>query len=193
VLSYLVSNTVRLLTGRLKRYGRVAVNFGTPLSLRAWLKTAPPDVLSLPKDARLPELERLAREMLTRIGAIIPVTPVPLAAAALLSFGQTVVQKDALLERMDQLRDRLKDVNGKVVRGGARIADIWDRAWRMLRMRRLVVADGDTLVVLPRGRPLLEYYANSIAHLIPIRGPRMPFHKAHEIDTTLPRLQLPPR
>ena len=188
VLSYLVSNTVRLLTGRLKRYGRVAVNFGTPLSLRAWLKTAPRDVLSLPREARLPELERLAREMLARIGAIIPVTPVPLAAAALLSFGQTVVQKDALLERMDQLRDRLKDVNGKVIRGGARIAEVWDRAWRMLRMRRLVIADGDTLVVLPRGRPLLEYYANSIAHLIPIRGPRMPFHKTHELDPTLPRL-----
>ncbi|HEY3219630.1 MAG TPA: 1-acyl-sn-glycerol-3-phosphate acyltransferase [Gemmatimonadales bacterium] len=188
VVSYLVSNTVRLFTGRLKRYGRVAVNFGTPLSLRAWLKTAPPNVLSLPKEARLAELERLAREMLARIGAIIPVTPVPLAAAALLSFGQTVVQKDALLERMDQLRDRLKDVNGKVVRGGSRIAEVWDRAWRMLRMRRLVVADGDTLVVLPRGRPLLEYYANSIAHLIPIRGPRVPFHKAHEVDANLPRL-----
>jgi glycerol-3-phosphate O-acyltransferase len=188
VLSYLVSNTARLLTGRLKRYGRVAVNFGTPQSLRAWLTTAPQDVLSLPKEARLPELERLAREMLTRIGAIVPVTPVPLAAAALLSFGQTVVQKDALLERMDQLRDRLTDVNGKVVRGGARIAEVWDRAWRMLRMRRLVVADGDTLVVLPRGRPLLEFYANSIAHLIPIRGPRLPFHKAHEVDTNLPRL-----
>jgi glycerol-3-phosphate O-acyltransferase len=188
VLSYLASNTVRLLTGRLKRYGRVAVNFGTPLSLRAWLRTAPPDVLSQPKAERLPALEGLAREMLTRIGAILPVTPVPLAAAALLSFGQTVVTKDALLERMDQLRDRLKEVNGKVVRGGARIADVWDRAWRMLRMRRLVVADGDTLVVLPRGRPLLEYYANSIAHLIPIRGPRLPFHKAHELDHNLPRL-----
>ncbi len=187
VVSYLISNTVRLLTGRLKRYGRVAVNFGTPQSLRAWLKTAPQDILTRPKEERLPELDRLAREMLTRIGAIIPVTPVPLAAAALLSFGQTVITKDALLERMDQLRDRLKDVNGKVVRGGARIAEVWDRAWRMLRMRRLVVADGDTLVVLPRGRPLLEFYANSIAHLVPIRGPRPLFHKAHEIETDLPK------
>jgi len=188
VLSYLVSNTIRLLTGRLKRYGRVAVNFGTPQSLRAWLKTAPSHVLSFRKEARLPELERLAREMLARIGAIIPVTPVPLAAAALLSFGQSVVQKDALLERMDQLRDRLKDVNGKVVRGGARIAEVWDRAWRMLKMRRLVVRDGESLVILPKGRPLLEYYANSIAHLIPIRGPRPAFHKAHEIETDLPKL-----
>ncbi len=188
VTSYLVSNTVRLFTGRLKRYGRVAVNFGTPLSLRAWLATAPANVLTLPKEQRLPQLERLAREMLTRIGAIIPVTPVSLAAAALLSFGQTVITKDALLERMDQLRDRLREVNGKVVRGGARIAEVWDRAWRMLRMRRLVVVDGESLVILPRGRPLLEYYANSIAHLVPIRGPRLPFHKAHESDPSLPRL-----
>jgi glycerol-3-phosphate O-acyltransferase len=188
VLSYLASNTVRLLSGRLKRYGRVAVNFGTPLSLRDWLRTAPKDVLSLPKEQRLPELERLARELLTRIGAILPVTPVPLAAAALLSFGQTAVRKDALLERMDQLRDRLSEVNGKVVRGGTRIAEVWDRAWRMLRMRRLVVADGETLVVLPKGRPLLEYYANSIAHLVPIRAPRLPFHKSHETDPNLPRL-----
>jgi glycerol-3-phosphate O-acyltransferase len=189
VLSYLGSNTLRLLTGRLQRYGRAAVNFGTPLSLRAWLRTAPEGVLAWPKERRLPELEKLAQEMVTRIGAILPVTPVPLAAAALLSFDQTVIPRSAVLERMDELRDRLHEVNGKVVRGGARIGDIWDRAWRMLRMRRLVVADGDSLVVLPRGRPLLEYYANAIAHLVPIRGPRRPFHKAHEVESDLPKLK----
>ena len=191
VLSYLTHNTARLLTGRLKRYGRAAVNFGTPLSLRRWFETAPPGVLRWPKETRLPELEKLAQEMMSRIGAIIPVTPVPLAAAALLSFEQTVIPKAALLERMDELRDRLLEVNGKVVRGGARILDIWDRAWRMLRMRRLVVADGESLIVLPRGRPLLEYYANSIAHLLPIRGPRVPFHKTHEWETELPKLKTP--
>ena len=189
VASYLASNTARLLTGRLQRYGRAAVNFGTPLSLRAWLRTAPDGVLAWPKERRLPELEILAREMMTRIGAILPVTPVPLAAAALLSFDQTVIPRTAVLERMDELRDRLHEVNGKVVRGGARIGDIWDRAWRMLRMRRLVVAEGDSLVVLPRGRPLLEYYANAIAHLVPIRGPRRPFHKAHEVESDLPKLK----
>jgi len=190
VTSYLSSNGLRLLTGRLKRYGRAAVNFGTPLSLRKWLASRP-GVLELPKERRLPELEGLAAELMQRIGAIIPVTPVPLAAAALLSFGQIVIPKSAVLDRMDQLRDRLRDVNAKVVRGGSRIRDVWDRAWRMLRMRRLVVADGDSLIVLPRGRPLLEFYANSIAHLVPIRSPRLPFHKTHDTDPTLPALRRP--
>jgi glycerol-3-phosphate O-acyltransferase len=191
VSHYITRNVGRLLTGRLKRYGRVAVNFGTPRSVRDWLATAPAGVLDWPKEQRLPALEHLGREMMDRIGAIVPVTPVPLAACALLSFGQTAVSRAALLERMDELRDRLRDVNAKVVRGGAGIADIWDRAWRMLRLRRLVVEDGESLVVLPRGRPLLEYYANSIAHLLPIRGPRVPFHKTHELETDLPHLRRP--
>jgi glycerol-3-phosphate O-acyltransferase len=189
VCSYVAGNTARLLTGRLQRYGRVAVNFGTPLSLRSWLASAPEGLLQWPRERRLPALQGLASEMLERIGAIIPVTPVPLAAAALLSFHQTVVTREALLERMDVLRDRLREVNGKVVRGGARVEDIWDRAWRMLRLRRLVVQEGESLVILPRGRPLLEYYANSIAHLVTIRAPRMPFHKEHDRETDLPRLR----
>src|SRR2546426_1365337 len=41
VMTYLGSNAVRLGTGRLKRYGRAAVNFGTPISLREWLASAP--------------------------------------------------------------------------------------------------------------------------------------------------------
>ena len=191
VSSYVIRNLGRMLTGRLKRYGRAAVNFGTPRSVRDWLATAPTGVLDWPKESRLPELDRLAREMMERIGAIVPVTPVPLAAAALLSFGQTAVSRPTLLERMDELRDRLRDVNAKVVRGGAGIQDIWDRAWRMLKLRRLVVEDGDSLVVLPGGRPLLQYYANSIAHLLPIRGPRVPFHKVHELETDLPQLRRP--
>ncbi|HTR20823.1 MAG TPA: 1-acyl-sn-glycerol-3-phosphate acyltransferase [Gemmatimonadales bacterium] len=189
VLHYLAFNVGRLFTGRLRRYGRAAVNFGTPMSLRAWLASAPAGVLEWPKERRLPQMEQLAAELMRRIGAILPVTPVPLAAAALLSFEQTVIPRDALLERMDELRDRLLEVNGKVVRGGARTPEIWDRAWRMLKMRRLVVAEGTQFVVLPRGRPLLEFYANSIAHLLPIRGPRLPFHKEHDRATDLPKLK----
>jgi glycerol-3-phosphate O-acyltransferase len=188
VASYLLGNTVRLLTGRLKRYGRVALTFGTPVSLRTWLAAAPQGVLGWPKERRLPVLEGLARQMLARIGAIIPVTPVPLAAAALLSFEQSVVPRAAVLERMDALRDGLLAVNAKVVRGGLRIDEVWDRAWRTFRLRRLVVAEGESLVILPRGRPLLEYYANSIAHLLPVAA-AAPFHKEHERDTELPHLR----
>jgi hypothetical protein len=42
----------------------------------------------------------------------------------------------------------------------------FDRAWRMLRMRRMLALSGNGYAVLPRSRPLVSYYANSIAHLL---------------------------
>jgi len=49
-------------------------------------------------------------------------------------------------------------------------AESFDRAWRMLQMRRIVARMDDGYLVLPRGRPLVSYYANSITHLL---GPFM--------------------
>jgi hypothetical protein len=36
----------------------------------------------------------------------------------------------------------------------------------MLRMRRVLVPEGGGYVVLPHGRELVSYYANSVAHLL---------------------------
>lgn len=187
VLHYLGWNTARFFTGRIKRYGRVAIAFGEPISVRGWLEGQPRGILSLPKAERLPHVERLATLALERIGQVIPVTPVPLAAAALLSFGQSVVTRARVLERMDEFRDELDEFNAKVVRRELPITEVWDRAWRMLAMRRLVVSEGDNLVILPGERPLLEYYANSIRHLLPAHA-GVQWSPAGERDPTLPRL-----
>ncbi len=187
VAHYVTWNTARLFTGRIKRYGRVAIAFGTPISVREWLRDQPPGILALPKAERLPHVERLAKAALERIGQVIPVTPVPLAAAALLSFGASVVPRNRLLERMDELRDRLGEFSAKVVRQELPITEVWERAWRMLAMRRLVLSEGENLVILPGERPLLEYYANSIRHLLPVELTAN-FSPADEADPTLPRL-----
>jgi len=92
-----------------------------------------------------------------------------------------------VLERMDELRDQLSEGDAKLVRGELPLVEVWDRAWRMLSMRHLVVAQGVDLVILPRERPLLEYYANSIRHLLPERT-TVAWSPAAEPDTTLPRL-----
>jgi hypothetical protein len=57
----------------------------------------------------------------------------------------------------------------------------------MFAMRRLVVAQGDDLVIMPGERPLLEYYANSIRHLLPAEL-TVSWSPADERDPTLPRL-----
>jgi glycerol-3-phosphate O-acyltransferase len=188
VAHYVVANTLRFFTGRLKRYGRVAINFGTPLSLRQWSGEVP-GVLQLPREQRRSELRGLADRVMKRIAAIMPVTPVPLVSAALLSFGETVVQHRDLRERIASYRDHLIVTGAKLVRAERDADAILERAWRMFRMRRLVIREGDSYVVLPGQRPLLEYYANSIGHLLPAQPARRSMHPAHDADRELPRLE----
>ena len=53
---------------------------------------------------------------MARIGALVPVTPVPLACAAIQSFDRDFIPRAALLERMAEMRDALVELNGRVVR-----------------------------------------------------------------------------
>jgi hypothetical protein len=52
-----------------------------------------------------------------------------------------------------------------VIRHEFDVAETFDRAYRMLRMRRIVARQGTGYLVLPKGRALIHYYANSIRHL----------------------------
>jgi len=88
---------------------------------------------------------------------------------------------------MDELRGMLLRANAVFGDAEATTAQLWERAWRILEMRRLVIREGGTLVILPRQRPLLEYYANSIGHLLP-EAQRITMTPAAESDPTLPRL-----
>ncbi len=166
---FLLWNVGRLFARRWKRYGRAAVTIGTPMPVRAWLDelaASDIDLFALPREARLPHVQRYCDTVLARIGAIIPVTPVPLACAALQSFDAEYIPRTALLERMAAMRDVLQELSGRVVRADRDIAETFDRAYRMLRLRRMVARAGDGYVILPRGRPLITYYANSIVHLL---------------------------
>jgi glycerol-3-phosphate O-acyltransferase len=188
---FLFNNFLRLISGNLKRYGRVAVNFGTPVSLGDWLK-ANPGTLDSPPEDRLPRLKSLADEIMRRIEDIMPVTAVPLVCAALLSFGETAVSESNLLDRVDEYLDAVRTRFHPHVRTELGPRDVLERAWLTFHMRQLVVKEGRTFVIIPRQRPLLEYYANSVIHLLPAHGERRPMHPAGDADVHLPHLSDPP-
>jgi glycerol-3-phosphate O-acyltransferase len=187
VAQYVGWNLVRLATGNLRRYGRVHVQFGMPISVRAWTADQP-GLIDLPREERLPAIQRLADRVLADIGDLIPVTPVPLVAASILSLRGSVLRESDVLERIDVFRDELLRRGATLVQPERGADIILDRAWRTLRMRRLVVREGDSYVVLPKQRPLLEYYANSIRHLLPQLDAAPVMTPALEPDSTLPKL-----
>jgi glycerol-3-phosphate O-acyltransferase len=179
VIHYVSWNVARLFTGRWKRYGRAAVIVGRPISLATWFERNG-DIFELAKPERLARVQALCDEVMYTIGALIPVTPVPLACAAIQSFDRDFIPRKELLTRMSEMRGALLELNGRVVRHERDIEETFDRAWRMLRMRRVLAATGDGYAVLPRSRELVSYYANSVAHLLG------PYETAVRIRDTLP-------
>jgi glycerol-3-phosphate O-acyltransferase len=165
VTRYLWWNAARLVTRRWKRYGRAAVVVGAPLPLASWYEDHP-DLFELPRPERLARVQALSDRVMARIGQLIPVTPVPLACAAIQSLEGDFVRRDALLERMAEMRDVLVELNGRVIRADRQIEETLDRALRMLHMRHVLVEEGTGFTLMPRNRELVSYYANSIAHLL---------------------------
>lgn len=184
---YLWWNTARMFLGRWKRYGRAAVTVGEPFRFGPWLAAedaAPPGFFALPRQERLARVQSLCDEMMLRIGAIIPVTPVPLACAAIQSLDSDFISRERLLARMAEMRDVLLELNARVIRAEGGIEDIFDRAWKMLRMRRMLVKSGGGYAVLPDNRGLISYYANSIAHLLG------PFEEGVRLRDSLPSTRI---
>lgn len=162
---YVGWNIVRMLSRKWKRYGRAAVVVGAPVPLEPWFAEHA-DLFALEKPERLREVQLLCDRLLEQVGRLIPVTPVPLVCAAFQSFDSEFVSRSDLLERIDEMRAALQEVNARVLSGDNGAEEVFARAWRMLRMRRVVAEEGRGFLVLPRGRQLISYYANSVAHLL---------------------------
>lgn len=165
VVPYVFWNVARLITRRWKRYGRAAVMIGAPIPLGPWYSNQP-DLFSIPRPERLSLVSELTDRIMERIGALIPVTPVPLVCAAMQSLGGELLPREKLLLRIADLRDELVELNARVVRADRDAAETLELALKMLEMRRVVLTQGDAYLILPRGRQLVSYYANSIAHLL---------------------------
>lgn len=180
VVSFTLSGFGRLSTRRWMRYGRAAVVVGEPVPVAPWLAEqearlaargdAPGGAhvggfFDLPRTERLQAVQAFCDGMMTRIGAIIPVTAVPLVCAALQTFDAEYVEETRLLARIEALRDLLVEQGAEVSEPAREAAETFERAFRMLKMRRVLAKQDGAYLILPRGRELISYYANGIAHL----------------------------
>ena len=186
VARYTWWNAGRLVVRKWKRYGYAAVTIGEPVPLEPWLRdqeTAGEALFDLPRHERLAKVQTLCDEMMSRIGAIVPVTPVTLACAAIQSLDSDFISRGKLIERMSDMRDVLGELNARTIRAEGPIEETFDRAWKMLSMRKMLMETEDGYAVMPKNRGLISYYANSIAHLLG------PFQEGVRLRDTLPALR----
>jgi glycerol-3-phosphate O-acyltransferase len=186
VARYTWWNLGRIVVRKWKRYGYAAVTIGEPVPLEPWLRdqeNAGEALFHLPRHERLAKVQTLCDEMMSRIGAIVPVTPVTLACAAIQSLDSDFISRSKLIERMSDMRDVLGELNARTIRAEGPIEETFERAWKMLSMRKMLMATEDGYAVMPKNRGLISYYANSIAHLLG------PFQEGVRLRDTLPALR----
>ncbi len=165
-VAFLGHQLVLMLRSRWYRLGYACVNFGTPVSVRAWAAARHIDFDHLSKASRQAEVAVLGRHLMDEVGRLIPVLPVPMVAAVLLRhLGQPMSELE--------IKSGVAELVSGLEASGARVyVPRGDRDYavgaglRMLTLRHLV-NERDGLYVAHAGEEaLLRYYANSIAHLL---------------------------
>jgi glycerol-3-phosphate O-acyltransferase len=168
-LAAFVGNQLGLaLSGHWHRFGYACVSFGTPLSLARWCREQGFDPRPLPREERFARVGELARELMTRIGAVIPVVPAALVATVLRGQPERRFSPLELAGEAYELLHRLVAAGACVYVPRQDVDYALTVGMRTLRLRRLLVEDEEGLLRLAPGEEAaVAYYANSIAHLLP--------------------------
>ena len=152
---------------RWHRFGYACVNFGSPVSLSAYLSRHGLDFRALPKEEHSRRLEEFGRELMASVARVIPVVPVSLVATVFVReparAWSELELKGEVLRLMEELDRRGAHVY--LPRGDQDYAITV--GLRMLTLRRLVDDTGGLYRARQDELPLLTYYASSIAHLFP--------------------------
>jgi glycerol-3-phosphate O-acyltransferase len=161
-LRYAARQLGRMLIGRRYRLGYACVNFGPPMSMRAYCREQAVDFRGLDDLSRRNAISAVGRILMLRIAAIVPVLPVPLVATVLLRDPQRGFTPLELKAEVHALVDRLEAAGSRVYVPRNDREYAIDVGLRMLTLRHLV--DERDGVLRPRADelPLLRYYAYSI-------------------------------
>ena len=161
-LGFISRNLWLMMRSRWHRFGYASVNFGAPVSVRAWCRQNQVDPAALDPAPRIVAVEKLARELMAQVRRQVPALPIPLVAECLLSAPDGINEfdlKDRVYRRIDALRAQGVTV---IVPTSTRSWTI-DNALNMLMLRRLVSEEGGIYRLAPDSHVLLAYYANSLS------------------------------
>ena len=162
--SYLARQLVFTLLGRRYRHGYACVNFGRPVSMRAYVQRHGIDFRNLDDAARRGAVAEVGRMLMTQIGAIVPVLPVPLVALVLLRDARRAWSELELKAAVQDLMQRIEATGAHVYVPRSDRDYAITVGLRMLTLRHLVLEDDGLLHPNPAELTVLAYYANSIAH-----------------------------
>jgi glycerol-3-phosphate O-acyltransferase len=148
------------------RHGYACVNFGRPISMRSYTDEHGVDFRAFDDAARHAAVAAVGRSLMAKIGAVVPVLPVPLVASVFLRRPERALSELELKAEVQELMRRIESSGGHVYIPRTDREYALTVGLRMLILRRLVHERDGLFVAAPGELTLLRYYANSIAHLL---------------------------
>ncbi|MEM9279243.1 MAG: 1-acyl-sn-glycerol-3-phosphate acyltransferase [Pseudomonadota bacterium] len=153
--------------GKLYRMGYACVSFGNPVSMKSWLKENNIRFDRQSEKKRFETTQCLGEQLIKQVGDVIPVLPVALVATVFSeNASETALSELELKAAVSDLIDELEAKRHHVHIPREDLDYAISTGLRMLLMRHVIQAeDGGNYVQNPDEKILLDYYANSIAHL----------------------------
>jgi glycerol-3-phosphate O-acyltransferase len=164
-LGFAFHNVSLALRSQWFRFGYACVNFGAPVSMRAYCRSRNLDFHRLSGEERRREVAALGAHLMDAVGRIVPVLPVPLIATVFTRHGDKAISELELKAEVGQLVEALRRRGAHVYVPRRDFDYAVNVGLRMLRLRRLVGERDGLYYAHAAELPLLRYYANSIAHL----------------------------
>ena len=164
-LGFAANNMRLMLNSEWRRFGYACVNFGAPVSMREYCALRGLDFQKLSGEERRRAIGDLGTHLMSAVGRIVPVVPVPLITAVFLKNDPKPISELELKSQVEQLIERLEAAGAHVYIPRKDLDYAVTVGLRMLTLRRLVEERDGLYTVRPAELPLIRYYANSIAHL----------------------------
>ncbi|MCC6210299.1 MAG: 1-acyl-sn-glycerol-3-phosphate acyltransferase [Burkholderiales bacterium] len=165
-LGFAANNLRLMLKSDWHRFGYACVNFGAPVSMKDYCTLRGLDFQKLSGEARKLAIAELGKHLMARVGAIVPVVPVPLIAWVLLGRELKPISELELKSAVETLIGKIESAGGHVYIPRKDLDYAVTVGLRMLLLRRLVEERDGLFAGHAPELPLLRYYANSIAHLL---------------------------
>ena len=144
--------------GKLFRYGYACASFGDPVSLKSWAGQND-------NSDRSKMIESFGRDLMERVGDVVPVLPVSLVATVFEETGNTALSELELKAEVVELISELEFANAHIHLPRQDQDYAISVGLRMLTLRGIVKEHEGKFALNRDDDGLITYYANSIRHL----------------------------
>jgi glycerol-3-phosphate O-acyltransferase len=164
---FAIRNAGLMVSGRWHRFGYACVNLGKPLSMRRYCNDHDLRPAELDRETRFKKVEAIAGELMADLAEIIPVVPVSIVATVFDRRTEPMSELELKAEAQ-RLMEELEARGARVYIPRRDLEYAIEVGLRMLVLRHIIEETNGLYAVAEGERDILAYYANSIAHLLPL-------------------------